>query len=255
MAKQTSVNVPQAWPWLQDLLTGPGGSVEQLRAFQGGAPGLLALLRDYPELNVPGLTPDQESLLKQMEQAGANPADLAAARAQLTQLTSGPIGSSPATAAGMEAFRANVLPQVMQDQALQGTATGGAANEAVANATSAAALPLIQQEIQNREAAVGQYSGLAQDQISMLASAFEASGVPREVALEQAQAAYEAAQGKFGFTAGLQTGTLSLLPSFIGGVNTSHSTMSGEDYLAAVGKGLSPKGLIGSFGGGGGGGQ
>ncbi|TAK94600.1 hypothetical protein EPO05_06155 [Patescibacteria group bacterium] len=199
------------------------------------------------------MTPEQQQLLQSMIGEGTTAPQLQAAQNQLQQLTQGPIGSSPATQAGMEAFQQLTLPSIMQTAALQGNAAGGAAIEGAQQGASAAALPLIQQEIQNREAAVGQYGGLQQAQMQALAQAFEASGLPREVALEQAQAAYDKAQQAFGIESGVQMLPLQMLGDFLGKSQKSHTTLGAWDYVAGIGKGLQGP-AANLFGGGGNGG-
>jgi len=81
---------------------------------------------------------------------------------QLQQLTSGPIGSSPATQAGMAAFRQNVLPTLQNELGAMGLGRSGIAGEQIQRASTSAAVPLIQQEIANREQGIGQYGNLAQ---------------------------------------------------------------------------------------------
>lgn len=81
---------------------------------------------------------------------------------QLQQLTSGPIGSSPATQAGMTAFRQNVLPTLQNELGAMGLGRSGIAGEQIQRASTSAAVPLIQQEIANRQQGIGQYGALAQ---------------------------------------------------------------------------------------------
>jgi len=228
--------------------TGPSGWIPQWFAAQQQFPSLAELPGEVPTLGVPGLTPDQERLIQQMMATGAASPDRAAARQQLQQLTSGPVGSSPATQAGMQAFQQLVAPSIMQTQALQGTASGGAALEAMGQGATAAAVPLIQQEIQNRQQAVGQYGQLGQEQLMGLAAAFEAAGLPREVALEQAQAAFDAAQQRLGIESGLQTFPLQMLSQLLSRTQQQHSTQYGSDIVAGIGQGLSPSGLFGAGG-------
>lgn len=245
MAKQTTTDAWQLPPWFDQLIGGPRGGATQLGGAMADLPTLAQLGENVPGLQIPNLTPDQQAAVDQLFQYSTGGSDLGAARGLLSGLTSGDIGSSPATVAGMKAFESNVLPQVMQQQALQGTATGGAATEAVANAAAGAALPLIQQEISNRQQAVGQYGQLAGEQVSQLQAALEAAGVPREVALEQAQAMFDQAQQKWSFAGNLQGFPLQYLPMTGEHRTTSHGTMSWEDYMAGIGKGLSPSGILG----------
>jgi hypothetical protein len=232
-------------PTLHDANTAKiyGTATNQLLNAQSAFPSITGLASTIPTLNIPGLSPTEMDLINQLVAAGQNNPDRAAAEQMLSELTSGPIGSSPATAAGMKAFEQQIAPQVKQMQALQGTAGGGAALEAMAEASSAAALPLIQQEIQNREAAVGQYSQLGMQQIQQLAASLEAAGMPREVAQQQAQAQYDAAMQQWQYETGVQTYPLNLMGRMVG--QRQDSTMTGMDWIAGAGKGLSVGGLLG----------
>lgn len=234
MADQFTKQVPNNWAV---NLIRPTST--QFIDFQSNAPSLTDL-QNNPGLQVPNLSPTETDLINRLVATGqANPNMLAAQR-QLQQLTSGPIGSSPATVEGMQAFQNITAPQIMQAQALQGTASGGAALEAMGQGATAAALPLIQTEIANREAAVGQYSQLGQQQIMQLAAALEAAGMPREVALKQAFANYQQAEDRWKYQTDLQTRPLDpLLNNAFG--SRSGSTMGAQDW---VGFGLSTLGSL-----------
>lgn len=82
------------------------------------------------------------------------------AQDQAKQLASGPIGQSPATLAAMKAWETLVKPQTLAAQALTGNLGGGATQEAMAMGSTAAAVPLIQQEVANRAALVPQMGQL-----------------------------------------------------------------------------------------------
>lgn len=232
--------------WMWPFLTGPSGAFTQFGQAQGALPSLTDLATNAPALQIPDLSPDQMALLSQLEQSGVNNPDMAQARAQLQQLTSGPIGSSPATQAGMKAFSDITMPQIMQAESLQGTAGGGAALEAASQGATAAAVPLIQQEIQNRAAAPGEWASLGNQSLQQIAMALEAAGLPREIAQQQAQAQFDQQQQEYQFAAGLQSQPLGLLGNFFGQRNWS--TMTGEDIGAGIGKGLSPSGIFGGGG-------
>jgi hypothetical protein len=80
----------------------------------------------------------------------------------LQGMTSGPIGSSPSTQAGMAAFQQNVLPTLQNELGAMGLGRSGIAGEQIQKAATSAAVPLIQQEIANRQAGIGQYGNIAQ---------------------------------------------------------------------------------------------
>jgi hypothetical protein len=91
----------------------------------------------------------------------SSPVDPNSSLGLLQQLTSGPIGSSPATQAGMAAFQQNVLPTLQNELGSMGLGRSGIAGEQIQRASTSAAVPLIQQEIANREQGIGQYGNIA----------------------------------------------------------------------------------------------
>lgn len=230
----TSSTSPTLQPWSIPIYQQAFGPYEQ---FQATAPNLTALYQNYPQLNVPGIDPTQQNVLNQLVQTGQNNPEIQAALAQLQQLTSGPIGSSPATQAGMQAFQQLEAPIIAQQSALRGTSGGGQAIEALGQGTTAAALPLIQTEIANRQAAAQQYTQIAQAQMRQLALALEASGLPREIALEQAQAIMQRQMGQQQMAFGLQSMPLNLLGSISIGQEAT-STPSGFDITKGTMSGL-----------------
>lgn len=74
------------------------------------------------------------------------------ARQGVNWLTNGPLGTAPATVAGMESWENMVKPQVQQELALAGLGRSGALGTAMAKSRTEAAVPLLQQEIENRMA-------------------------------------------------------------------------------------------------------
>lgn len=72
----------------------------------------------------------------------------------LSDFTGGEFGQSPATQAAMQLFREQVQPQLQSQLALRGLERSGAAAEALAQAETAAYMPLVQQELQHRMQAV-----------------------------------------------------------------------------------------------------
>ena len=91
----------------------------------------------------------------------SSPVDPNSSLGLLQQLTSGPIGSSPATRAGMAAFQQNVLPTLQNELGSMGLGRSGIGAEQIQRASTSAAVPLIQQEIANREQGIGQYGNIA----------------------------------------------------------------------------------------------
>ncbi len=140
---------------------------------------------------IPGLTPDQQALISQLVGLGGRltgPEEQA--MAQIQALTGGPVGESPVTKAGMEAWRNLVQPEVLQAEALHGRLGGGAVEEALAQSASGAAVPLIQQEIQQRFQAIPELRALGATERGGLTTALEAAGIPREVLGQQFEAQF-----------------------------------------------------------------
>jgi hypothetical protein len=109
------------------------------------------------------------SLSGMIENGGVSP-ESQQALGLINQLTSGPIGSSPATAAGMRAYTANAEPAIEQASSLSGGGRGGALTSALTQGQEQAYDPLIQQEISNRESAIPQLTGIGNQAESTLMS-------------------------------------------------------------------------------------
>lgn len=213
-------------------------SMQQFASAQGAFPSLAQYPGMTPLLNIANLTPEQQALIQQIQGQGAASPQLQAAGQQLQQLTSGPIGSSPLTQEAMKAYEQQVVPSLIQQESAAGRGSGGAALESVAQGTQQAMIPLLQQEIQNREAAVNQYQQLQQSQIQSLAAALEAAGMPRDVALQQAAAQYQQQQQALQFQEMISTLPLNLLPQLLGkqvtGRMESHTTKNAGDWIGGA---------------------
>ena len=223
-------------PTFQNVFGQYGAATEQF-------PTLSQIPGAMPTLNIPDLTPEQQQQIQSIIAAGGSSPDLAAARQQLQQLTSGPIGSSPTTQAAMAAYRDYGVPTILQEASLGGRGTSGAALAALTQGEQQALVPLLQQEIQNRQNAVGQYGQLQGEQVQSLAAALEAAGLPREVAQQRAQAEYERKQQQLQFETGIQSLPLQTIPSLLGHTTDwsqqGHNTMDAWDW---VGAGMKPAG-------------
>lgn len=232
----TSSTTPIISPGFQPIL---GESSNQFQQFQLGAPDILSFYQNVPGLNVPGLDPTQTATLNQLVGTGTNNADLANARAQIAALSGGPIGSSPVTQQAMQAYRELSAPLIEQQSALRGTAGGGQAIEALGQGQTAALVPFLEQEVQNKSQAVGQTLQIEQQNMQNLAMALEAAGLPREVALEQAQAAFQQKQQQWQTGLGLQTYPFQYWgPAALG--SRSGTSPSGFDYLTGAIKAIGP---------------
>jgi len=114
--------------------------------------------------------------------------------AQLAQLTSGQIGQSPLTQAGMNAFETIQRPQIENTLATMGLGRSGAGANILEQSRAQVLAPLIQQEIGYRGAAVPQLFGLGPQLSGQQATAagmgLQAGGTEQQTA----QAALDAAQ-------------------------------------------------------------
>lgn len=140
-------------------MTGMPQQTAQAANLYGGLPGQAG-----QQVGVTGLEQQGLGTLNQMvgvagQDVGMQGPEYAALQ-QLAQLTGGPLGSSPATQAGMSAFEQLVKPGMQNDLNVMGMGRSGAGAEQINLARTAAATPLLQQEIQNRANAVPQYLNL-----------------------------------------------------------------------------------------------
>ena len=166
----TSYQIPTN-PTIENFIT---QTVPKLQATQEVAP--LAQFAQPQERQIAGLSPLQQyggalvpyigagnqQAQSALETLGYGGTGTNNALSQLGYLTGGPIGSSPATQAGMAAFQQNVLPTLQNELGAMGLGRSGIAGEQIQRAATSAAVPLIQQEIANRQAAIPQYANVAQ---------------------------------------------------------------------------------------------
>lgn len=204
--------------WLRPIYQ---GAVGQELAAQGGLPSILEMYGMVPGLQVPNLTPEQTSIINLLEQypTGLN-APEQGAMSQIQQLTSGPIGSSPTTQAAEQAFKDFTLPVIQNQAAAAGQGNSGAALEAMSRGSEQALVPFLQQEVGNREAAVGQLGQLGGQQygqdMGTLTTALQSAGLPYEVAVQQAQALFNQLQQRFNFGQQVQMGPLQQVGQLFG---------------------------------------
>jgi len=213
---------------------------KQYGAAQSKFPSIGDIPDAMPLLNIPGLTPEQQALIQQIMATGSQSPYLTSANQQIQQLTSGPIGSSPATQQAMEAYQKYAVPELLQQQSLAGRGSSGAAFEALAEGSQHALSPLLQQEISNREASIGQYGALQSLTMQGLAQSLEAAGLPREVALQQAAALYDKQQKGMDLMQMTQTLPLGVIPQLLG--KHSEGTITSEHINSLgqnIGAGLS----------------
>lgn len=206
----TQVNVP---PWLLPIMQGTAG---QIGAAQGNLPNISQLYGMLPQLGIAPLSGSQTDLINQIVAQAGGGTNVANAQNLLGQLTSGPIGSSPATQAGMQAFQQLVAPQIEQGAVLAGQGNSGALGEQLQLGATAAAVPLIQQEIQNRQQAIGQYGNLEQLLGQQQQAGLNAAGLPQQIQQQQNQSLYDQLMNQLMYAQGVQMGPEQLFGSTLG---------------------------------------
>lgn len=264
------------------------GSVGQVLDLQGNLP--LSQFTGYTPRGVADLSPMQRYGLENVPDLfGTDPMAMGAAHAitqlpeltsrpvetptgelvalmQLLQTTGGPIGSSPTTKAGMEAWKSAVLPTVENEMVQAGLGRSGDLLKAVGASASQAAFPLLQQEVQNRMASVPMLRDIAgaqtertleprrqtaealkfgatqstalshemfQQRVTAIEEAFRAGQITRDVAQEQFDAAKEEADRLQALSEAGTLGPLGqVLPSLLGRKTTQNKDL----YSAIMGK-------------------
>ena len=143
---------------------------------------------------VPGLTPQQQGAVDFSAGAVTQPtlqSPEALALMNLAQLSSGPIGSSPATTEAMKSWEATTGEQIKNQLAMAGIGRSGALATDLGVARSAAHVPLLQQEIANRLGTVGplaQLGGTMETRpVARQQTAFDMGEMVRQIAQAQAQ--------------------------------------------------------------------
>lgn len=149
-----------------------------------------------------------------------------ASQSLIDQLTGGSIGSSPATMAAMRAYQQNVMPTIESSLAASGGGRGGGLTAALTQGETSAYAPLVQQEIANREAAVGQEQNLSQLQSGDVSNALNASDMVRQIAQSQNSANFAEQQRIQGLIQQLTEGPLSQFGNSAMGQHSSSSSSS-----------------------------
>lgn len=217
-------------PWqLRKLINQSSkGWLQGLQAAQA-AGGLPSLLTPNPE-QIAGLTPDEMANIGQLEGIAKNGSPQEnQAQSLIDQLTGGAIGSSPATSAAMRAYQQNVQPTIESSLAASGGGRGGELQAALQQGTTSAYVPLVQQEIANREAGVGQEMGLGQMRSQDIGTAMNASDQIRNIQQAQFQAQFDDLMRRQGLMQNfIQGPTAQLAPNLFGQKSTSSSGGGGK---------------------------
>jgi hypothetical protein len=213
---------------------------------------LTDLLQNLAQQIVP-LTPLELQLLGQQiatSQAPSITQPELGALTDINQLIGGPIGSSPATIAAMNAYNTFEAPQIAQQLALSGQTNGGAFAQALSQGQTAALAPLLQQEEQNRVSVLPALAGIgstvADRERSDTATALQAASVPQQTAQEQADANFQDVMRQAGLIQGVDTGVFSQFAPFLvtPGAQTTTGQSSSSTTTPGIWSSLAKKTLV-----------
>ena len=227
---QSSASTPIMPASLNQLLHGSAGGWEQaLQSLMSGSPdSLTAQLQANPE-GIAQLTGAETGNINQLENIATNQSGPEQqSQSLINELTSGPIGSSPATAAAMRAYNQNIEPTIASSISATGGGRGGDLTAALTQGQTTAYAPLVQQEVANREAGVGQTQALGQQESGDITTAMNASDLIRQINQSGLTSQFQDLMRRFGLGQQLTLGPTELLgPSSIG-QHTNQSTSSGK---------------------------
>jgi hypothetical protein len=192
-------------------------------------PNISQLYQGTPLLGTAQLTGDENNLINQFQQnVGPNTAENASQYGFNQFAGGGPNQPSSATQAAMKEFNDLQAPEIQSQAALQGLGTSGASLAALAQGQEQAAVPFLQQDLQNQLTAaqgLGQLGGQEASQMqTQLQDALQAAGMPREIAQQIMQNQFNQQQQQWNFAQGIQTGGASQFPSLIGGGSSQGSS-------------------------------
>lgn len=205
---------PQSPSWLLPLELTGATSLES--ALLGGQiPSLTGLYSGVPQQGVPNLTSGQMGDIGGIQ-------GLAGTGGQIPYQSqiAGNYGAIASPQAEQQYYKQFAAPEIMQQAALAGQGTSGAADQALAQGAIPYALQAQNTELQANQALQGLGQGQVQNQQNELASALQAQGLPYEVAQQLAQSQYNQAQQQWQYGKELQTFPFSLFGQNIGGGTT-----------------------------------
>lgn len=211
----TKASPPTIPPFLRGIL---GQEATSYLSAMQDLPQIQQLFGSVPKLNVPGITPGQQYDIAALQRGQPVLSPQQTQAAQMMREIADP-------AAEQKFYREFAAPELMQQSALQGQGTSGAADYALAQGADQYALMAKQNELQ----AAGGLAGIGQQGLAQMVTALEAQGIPRDIAQQQAQALYDQQQQRWGFAKDIQTNPFSLFGPTIGGGSTSVS-MGGSKF-------------------------
>lgn len=205
----TKASPPTIPPFLRGIL---GQEATSYLSAMQNLPSIQQLFGTVPQLNVPGITGGQQADINAIQRG----------QPLLTpqqQQAAGMMKQIADPTAEKQAFEQFATPEVMQQAALMGQGTSGAADYALAQA----AIPYQLQAQQTELGAAQGLAGIGQQGLAQMVTALEAQGIPRDIALQKAQALFDQQQQRWGFGKDIQTNPFSLFGPTIGGGSTSVS--------------------------------
>ena len=213
---------------LQKLLQGSTGDWGQALQTIEGQGGVSSLLNPNPE-QIAQLTPGQQTNIGQLQGIAQNGSPQEQqSQSLINHLTSGPIGSSPSTAAAMLAYDQNVQPTIESSIAATGGGRGGNLTAALTQGETSAYAPLVQQEVANREAGIGQTQALGAQQSGDITTALNASDLQRQIAQSGLSSQFQDVMRQFGLAQQLTMGPTELLGTSSIGSHTNQNTSPGK---------------------------
>lgn len=203
-------------PGMSTLLSGGKGS-------PGAGPTLSKAMNEQPA-KIPGITPIESKAGETISTnlaAGGDPRSLE----MINKLTSGDVGTSPATVQAMENFKKFTQPDIEQQMALAGLGRSGASGQAVADASEKAMVPLMQTEIANRESAIPQLQS-AGDAATSAAMGY--GGLQRDITTQQENAKQADLARRSGIAEMLLGIPMAGISSAMSGMFTPRTTTGGK---------------------------
>lgn len=229
MGNQTTTQNQSAFPYTPSWLTGYySGGANQAQGAQASLPNLSQIYGQFPTLQTAQLTPAEQSTISQFSQnTGTNPYTSTGAKS-LESFLGTPGTPSAATNAALKEFNDLQAPAIMQQAALNGTANGGAALQALTQGQEAALVPFLQQDQANTLNAATTLGSLGQNQQQItgqqLQNTLQAQDLPRQIQQQGFQNIFDQLTNKLNYAQGIQTGPLQNFSSLIGQIQNAKSS-------------------------------
>ena len=226
--QQTSPHIP---PWMAPLLH---NTASQWGSAQGNLPDISQLYNQIPELQTAQLNSGQTSDIgniqgigNQLQQSGGAWGGQQQAGNQLENFLS-TNGPSAATQQAEQNFTNFENPVLESQASLSGLGNSGAALEASATGAAQAAVPFLQQDVQNKLSAANQLGALGGQEFGQLQggqqNALNASTIPQQLQQTELQNLFNQQNTRQQFGQQVQFGPESLFGNAIGGGSSTSLT-------------------------------